>query len=202
MKTFKAFAIGASVLTILATGTLSGADNMIENGEFEGGGLPEFTYMIPPENLTWLEAPPFAEKETAKNPCLQANLTGERDIVYFKLKIEVDPTQIYRVSLKFASDVKVGFTMGGYGNDSEKQVLNVDGVVWQYSLRAEDGGFVPETPTSGWTTMQTTIGPEGSGADYQWDPRISWVGFGIWLSPGEPGKLYLDDLKFEQIDKL
>ena len=105
-------------------------------------------------------------------------------------QIPVDPARVYRISLQVYADAAITGEFGGYGiNSMTQNVLTEAGTVWQWSVWIKG-------PTAGWQTLETTIGPKGSGAKITWPSGITGTHVNCIIG-GAPGTLYLDNLVIE-----
>jgi len=104
--------------------------------------------------------------------------------------IPVDPTRTYRISMNVYTDANISVMFGGYGVNSITPNVKIKaGAVWDWRIYTTG-------PTHGWKTIATTLGPEGSGAQYTWPPAITSTHL-ICRIGGGAGVFYLDDIVVE-----
>lgn len=179
------------IASVLAAGCLQ-AENLIPNGDFETG-LPENLFVREGVVVSLFEGSPIpGEKSKETGYCAEVLLDPTVAIgVGTNVKIPVDPALKYRISVKLFTEASV--TMRAIGNafDDADGVIPSATHVWTYWLHNEEGKQQEMGPTPGWITMKCTLGPAGSGADYEWDPKTSWINMSVQFGEGE-GKAYLD----------
>jgi hypothetical protein len=163
------------------------SSNLFWDGDFECGEQRVFVadsqqYGV---TATLVKGNPAKDPEHTGNYC--AALTrgdSPRGVTWTTRRLMVDPTKVFRISAKVYSSDAMTADFYGYGNGDKGQLPN-----WQYNLTYYKG------PTTGWQTLEATIGPKGSGAKYTWPDGITWVGFGCTM--GGKGTLYVDDVSLE-----
>ena len=170
------------------------AANLIENGDFETTEQSQF--VAPPESNFEVkvhagEPAPTAGEHKGKQ-VLAIQLKDKSAYVGYNTPILLDNRRVYRVAMRVYTSDAIYMQAGGYASDGKDANLkDSKGQVWQYNL-------IGKGPTEGWQTLETTIGPVGSDAKYQFPPATLQTGVGLWISGG-PGTLYVDDVTVEEV---
>ncbi|MHB9022976.1 MAG: carbohydrate binding domain-containing protein [Armatimonadota bacterium] len=163
------------------------------NGDFENGSLAPLQARSDGKATLSLHQGNPAPGDTMHQGkyCAAVTLKEKGNGVFFGgYSIPVDSTRIYRISMKVYTDTAIGGQFGGYGvNTTTQNVKTAAGRIWEWSVYTTG-------PTKGWKTLETTIGPEGSGAKIIWPPGINSTHITCRIS-GEPGVIYLDDITVE-----
>ncbi|HOS43053.1 MAG TPA: hypothetical protein PK794_05110, partial [Armatimonadota bacterium] len=163
------------------------------NGDFEGGALAPLTAGTNGAVTAALyKGNPVAGDTTHTGQYCVAYTLNEKGGGTFhgNYRIPVDPRRVYRISMNVYADAAITGLFGGYGINSVTQnVRTKDDRVWEW--RAWLKG-----PTEGWKRLETTLGPEGSGAQHIWPPGIELTHMVIRIN-GEPGTFYVDDIAVE-----
>ncbi len=171
-------------------------DNRVENGNFESGTQDLF----PAESGNVVVALHHGNPATgdAKHPgefCVAITSKKADSNVGMLKPIFVDASKTYRIGVSIHAPAALAGTIGGYGKDATNANLtDAAGRVWQWYL-------APKGPAEGWQTLETTVGPAGSGAAHEWPAGILSTGFTFWMA-GLPagGTVYLDDISVVEID--
>jgi hypothetical protein len=163
------------------------------NGDFEKGTLaPLAAGTNGAVTLSLYQGNPFKGDVTHAGKYCAAFTLKEKGGGVFGAgyQIPVDEGRVYRISMSVYADEGVFGQFGGYGvNDITQNVRTKAGDVWEWTFYTK--GF-----TNGWKTLETTIGPEGSGAKYTWPPGITSTHITCRVS-GEAGAFYVDDIAVE-----
>lgn len=172
------------------------AHNLFPNGDFESGKPAPFAASESETMTVALREGNPVKGDTTHAGRFSLGITlikDGRNSVGADFRVPVDPQKTYRVRLSAYADSKTVTTIGGYARDAaDQQLKDAAGRVWQWSLAARG-------PMTGWQTLETTIGPAGSGAPLAWPAGITATTLTCWIS-GEPGTLYLDDISIEPVE--
>jgi hypothetical protein len=124
----------------------------------------------------------------AGNYCAALEKYGDRGVTWSTQRLPVDPTKTFRISLKVMTTDAMNADFYSYGNAADgRQLPN-----WQWDIYFKG-------PSATWQSLETTIGPKGSGAKYTWPPDIAAIGFGVSLSG--KGTIYVDDVTLEPLEE-
>jgi hypothetical protein len=163
------------------------------NGDFENGALAPLTAGTNGTVTAALyKGNPVAGDTTHKGQYSVAYTVKEKGngVFHGNYLIPVDPQRVYRISMNVYADAAIMGQFGGYGiNKVTQNVKTKDDRVWGWSVWMKG-------PTDGWQALETTIGPEGSGAKHIWPPGIELTHMVIRIG-GEPGAFYVDDISVE-----
>jgi hypothetical protein len=104
----------------------------------------------------------------------------------------VDPLKKYRIAMKIYSPDALAVSIGGYASNGKGgNLLDAKGGTWAW-------GFGYKGPQDKWTTLETTLGPAGSGAQIAWPDGMFATFLHLHLN-GDGGTLYLDDITLEEV---
>jgi hypothetical protein len=104
----------------------------------------------------------------------------------------VDPLKKYRMSMKVYSPDALTVTIGGYASNGKGGNLpDAKGGTWGWSVWFKG-------PTNGWKTLESTMGPAGSGTQIAWPDGMFATFMHMHIS-GDAGIFYLDDVTLEEI---
>jgi hypothetical protein len=191
----------AAFAAFLLAPRLTGAENLIENGEMRDGS--------PPIGFK-LEDTPLAAVETFKGNPLPADkaFTGAACLKFtfrqpisnskgFRLnqKIAVDPSKNWRFRAKVYVPDALDLLLAGRAHNLEftgKQAIQVDGKPWVYQCAVKG-------PTDGWREVECLLPAAGSGEKGAMPAGLGWVDFGFAISAREPGVAYVGDLVMEPV---
>lgn len=187
------------VSSVLLAGCLQAAENLVPNGDFETG-TPLNAFVREGMVLSLFEGTPVPGVKSDGNFCAELTLAPEGSMLGTNVRIPVDPTLKYRASIRIYTEASVTIRVIGCAFDDGGSVLPSQEQPWTYWLKTGDGKQQEMGPTSGWITLQSTLGPTGSGADYEWDPNTTWINMSAQFGEGE-GKVYIDDRIIEQVEK-
>ncbi|MHB9025771.1 MAG: hypothetical protein ACYC7E_16655 [Armatimonadota bacterium] len=176
------------------------ATNLFPGGDFESGTIGIFL----PESgggvikAEVLKGNPVAGDTSMKGQyCLKLAMPikPERGMGYISAAgklLYVDATKKYRMRMRAYTPDPVTVTIGGYASNGKGgNLLDAAGKVWAWSLSCKG-------PMTQWQTLETTMGPAGSGAALTW-PEGMFATFMHLYIAGNSGTLYLDDITLEEI---
>ena len=183
------------------TPTKLGDSAIFPNGDFESGKPAPFVAATSNEGR---EAVPVAVRLAEGNPvpgdtahagkyCLAIDKQADGGTaVSVPVTLYMDAAKTYRIRAKVYTTAAIGMDMGGYGSDGRNSNLKTAaGAGWQYDV-------IVRGPLTAWKSLETTVGPAGSGAALTWPDGFLSTGMTLWLS-GSKGTLYLDDIAFEEM---
>jgi hypothetical protein len=105
----------------------------------------------------------------------------------------IDPERTYRVKARLYIPGANRVFFSSYAQDTEgNQLKTEEGKTWAWTLGVEG-------PTDGFQTFETTIGPDGSGAEHVFPTGALRLNPGVRVYDGS-GTFYVDDLIFEATD--
>jgi hypothetical protein len=172
-----------------------GTVNLTPDGDFEGGGLSLFVTPPRGHNLTisLYDGDPSPGGQHPGKLCMALNMPADgRAVALSKSPLFVDRRQVYRVSMDVYIPGATFFQAGSYASDGKNFNLKTpDGKIWEYAVYTKG-------PTNGWKTLETTIGPAGSDAKFQWSSNTLEVGMTLRLT-GAKGMAYLDNVRVEPV---
>jgi hypothetical protein len=174
------------------------ATNLFPDGDFEAGTRGIFPAEYGGATTTQVFAGnPLPGDATLKGKfCLAVSLAQtEQKRGYIpaggKL-LYVDPLKKYRMRMKVYSPDALTVTIGGYASNGKGNNLpDAKGGTWGWSVSFKG-------PTNGWKTLETTMGPAGSGAQIAWPDGMFATFMHMHIS-GDAGVFYLDDITLEAI---
>jgi hypothetical protein len=189
-------ALGQSVTKVADKATAKiGSNNLIANGDFETGVQDVFPAVVPNDvfEASVHEGDPAPQSTHAGRYSLALRLkTDGRSSYSVKQPLFVDRTQVYRVKANVYTPDAILFMLTGYASDGKDFNLKDDkGRVWGYSADVKG-------PLSGWKTLETTIGPPGSNAQYIMPPTTLQITMTLRFQ-GVKGAVYVDDISIEPL---
>lgn len=167
------------------------SNNQIWDGDFESGVQRFFvadSQQYGVRATLFTGNPVKGDATHAGTYCAALEKYGDRGVTWTNQRLAIDPTKTYRISVTAMTAETMNADFYSYGNAADgRQLPN-----WQWDVYYTG-------PTATWKTVETTIGPKGSGAKVIWPPDIASIGFGVSLSG--KGTIYVDDITLEPLDQ-